>query len=288
MSAMTASQKTRHSHSSQEFAPARFNTLDFQLKTMRIFVSALITLLLIACQTLSYKNEVSDQSIIAVLDFKAIGISKSEVDGFADTLSSYIVASEQYQVINRQQIDKILQEAGFSYADCYGDEECQTEAGILLSANIIIIGELSKYGNWYEVNLKIFDVETGKILSEGANEFSSKDEMLEYSKMIIGNLPGLRTQLKRVDLIGDWAFVAYWSKGQGQKFTLSFKTNGRLDYIKGSTVEASGNWKRIENEIYFDVNNYSFWQGKIDDDKMSGTAKNKVGLTNEWSAVRHE
>ncbi len=76
-----------------------------------------------------------DTPIISVLDFKASGISKVEAEILVDYISSHIVESGKYIVIDRMQRETILEEIEFSASDCV-DEKCQIELGrLLLGAN---------------------------------------------------------------------------------------------------------------------------------------------------------
>ncbi|HAK46376.1 MAG TPA: hypothetical protein DCO79_10730 [Spirochaeta sp.] len=67
---------------------------------------------------------------------------------FVDFVSSHIVSTGNYRVIDRSQRQTILNEIQFSYEGC-SDETCQLEIGRLLSAKLIVIGSLGKLGEQY-------------------------------------------------------------------------------------------------------------------------------------------
>ncbi len=90
----------------------------------------------------------NEKSSISVLDFKASGISDAELVVFVDYITSHIVSTGLYRVIDRSQRESILKEIDFSLQDCT-DEACQVEVGRLLAAKAIVIGSLGKLGGQF-------------------------------------------------------------------------------------------------------------------------------------------
>ena len=131
-----------------------------------------------------------DKPLLSVLDFEASGISKAESRIFVDFVSSYIVASNKYRVIDRTQRETILQEIEFSLTDC-SDEKCQLEVGKLLSASQIIVGSIGKVGSWYILNMKLITVETGETVKTASDKYETIDALIEDSENLthafIGN-----------------------------------------------------------------------------------------------------
>ena len=72
----------------------------------------------------SWAQEPKAQPILAVLDFTVSGISAGEGGLFCDVLTSHLVRSGAYRVIDRRERDAILKEIEFSVSDC-SDERCQ-------------------------------------------------------------------------------------------------------------------------------------------------------------------
>jgi hypothetical protein len=85
---------------------------------------------LLALAAASWAEEPAERSILAVLDFTVKGISAGEAGLFGDMLTSHIVRSGHYRVIDRRERDAILQEIEFSVSDC-SDESCQLQVGRL-------------------------------------------------------------------------------------------------------------------------------------------------------------
>lgn len=117
---------------------------------------------------------------IAVLDLDNRGeFKQSEIKLFTDRVNAEIIKVERFIVIERQQIDEILNEQGFQQSGACSDQECLLEVGQLLAVQKVIGGSIGKVENMYPVNLKIIDVTTGKIETQVVRDFEgSKSDLL--------------------------------------------------------------------------------------------------------------
>ena len=93
--------------------------------------------------------QTDEKPLISVLDFRTSGISEAEVEVFVDFLSSHIIETNRFRVIDRMQRQALLKEMEFSYEDCT-DESCQLEIGRLLAANQIVVGSVGRVGERFE------------------------------------------------------------------------------------------------------------------------------------------
>ena len=121
--------------------------------------------------------------LISVLDFRASDISRAEVELFVDFMTSHIVETGRYRVLDRSQRQAILQEIEFSASDC-SDESCQLEIGRLLAANQIIVGSLGRIGGQYILNIKLLDVQTGEAMNSTSKVYTSIDNLVNDSKRL--------------------------------------------------------------------------------------------------------
>ncbi len=99
---------------------------------------------------------------IAVLPLHSNGISPSEALVLTDELRSVMVQSAKYTVVERNNMESILKEQGFQMSGCTSSE-CAVEAGKLLGVQKMVAGSVGKLGEIYNINLRLFDVATGKI-----------------------------------------------------------------------------------------------------------------------------
>jgi len=114
------------------------------------------------------------KEIIAVLDLDQIGLSDQEATILTQRLTTKLIALNKYQVVERNNMDKILKEQKFQHSGC-SDSECAVEIGQLLNSDYIILGSVSKFGKTYAIDARLIDVGLGKSLISA--EFSMKGEI---------------------------------------------------------------------------------------------------------------
>lgn len=107
--------------------------------------------------------DVGSMPSIAILDFEGIGVSNQEALILTKRTGTYLVQLGHHQVIERGQMEQILLEQDFQLTGCTSDE-CAVEIGRLLGAQQMLAGSIGKFGTSYTIDMKIIDVETGRVL----------------------------------------------------------------------------------------------------------------------------
>ncbi|GAB4363009.1 MAG: hypothetical protein Kow0042_00520 [Calditrichia bacterium] len=97
-------------------------------------------------------------------DLDVIGISKDYSSALINRLLTELFKSGKFDVLEREKILYILEEQGFQQTGCTSSE-CLIEAGRLLNVQQVIGGVVGKLGDIFSVELRMIDVETGKIIS---------------------------------------------------------------------------------------------------------------------------
>jgi TolB-like protein len=100
---------------------------------------------------------------IAVVDLQAAGISLVEAQTFTERLRSELVKSGQFTILERAEMEEILNEQGFQLTGCTS-AECAVEVGKLLNVRQICAGSVGKIGGVYSISARLIDVESGKII----------------------------------------------------------------------------------------------------------------------------
>lgn len=105
-----------------------------------------------------------DKARIAVLDLQGIGLSDEEVAALSERLREALLGTDRYIVIDRSQIQQILDEQALQQAVCSGDD-CATHLGELLGAKRVVGGKAVKLddGVWL-VSAVMVDVTTSQTL----------------------------------------------------------------------------------------------------------------------------
>ena len=99
---------------------------------------------------------------VAVLELDPNGVTEAEAKALSDRLRIEIFNAGFYEVMERDKMNRILDEMEFQLKGCTTDE-CAIEVGRLIGVRKIIAGSISKVGEFYTVSIRLIDVETSKI-----------------------------------------------------------------------------------------------------------------------------
>ena len=97
---------------------------------------------------------------MAVLDFAPRGISSLEAQTLTDRFATEINKTGAAILVDRNVVNEVMQEQGYSEAEC-SSEECAAEVGAMLGVQYMISGALGKLGETYTIDAKMFEVATG-------------------------------------------------------------------------------------------------------------------------------
>ena len=101
---------------------------------------------------------------VAVLDISGNfkDFSREDLSAIAGRFETELSKTGQLQVLERRNMDLILQEQGFQQSGACNSSECQVQVGQLLGVDRIITGTLTKVDKLYTLNLKMVDVGSGQ------------------------------------------------------------------------------------------------------------------------------
>ncbi len=133
---------------------------------------------------------------IAIMDFSAKGISVKDARTISELVRNDMINTSAYIVVERDQMNKILNEQGFQMSGCT-DDSCAVEAGKLLSASKILVGSIIKLGDKIIITGRIVDVEKGtadfseKVDAETVNDLDVAAERFvkRLTDRILGKKP---------------------------------------------------------------------------------------------------
>jgi len=114
---------------------------------------------------------------IAVTDFEANGFTSDEARVIASRTSQELIKRQSFTVLERAKMDQILKEQGFQLSGCTSDE-CVVEVGQLLGVQLMLAGSIGRFGELNIIDMRIIDVETGKIVKSTSYEIKGEKEIL--------------------------------------------------------------------------------------------------------------
>ena len=104
---------------------------------------------------------------IAIIDFEGISVSEADAKALTQRLTSEMIALEMYQVLERSEMKRLLEEQKFQYSSCV-DTKCAVEIGKMLGAKYMVVGSISKVGSTYSIDSRLIDVETSESYASGS------------------------------------------------------------------------------------------------------------------------
>jgi len=119
----------------------------------------IILLLIVGC--------VFAREYIAIIDFEGINVSGGDAKALTQRLTSEMIKLEVYQVLERSEMKRLLEEQKFQYSGCV-DIKCAVEVGKMLGAKYMVVGSISKVGRTYSIDSRLIDVETSESYVSGS------------------------------------------------------------------------------------------------------------------------
>ena len=133
----------------------------------------------------------SDKIPVAILDLEGRGISALEAATLTDRLRSEMVTVGAFVVVERGQMEMLLEEQGFQQTGCTS-AECAVEVGKLLGVQKMITGSIGKLGKLYTVDARMFDVQTGEIERVSKREHRGGIEgLIDLLEVVTKDLAGI-------------------------------------------------------------------------------------------------
>ena len=128
---------------------------------------------------------------VAILDFEGRGISQMEAQTLTDRLMSEMVNTNAVIMVERNQMEEIMQEQGFQQSGCT-TSECAAEVGALLGVQNMVSGSFGKLGNSYTIDAKMFSVSTGGTIRSVSKTYKGEvDGLLNIIEIVAWELVGL-------------------------------------------------------------------------------------------------
>lgn len=171
---------------------------------------------------------------LAVLEMDAEGISASEVRIISDRLRTALVKTGHFIVLERDKMNSVLQEQGFQQGGCVSDE-CVVEMGKLIGTQLMVAGSIGKIGQLYTFNVRIIDVESGRVLRTAIDDCrcpiedvltSSTDKI---AQLLIGNESAIeQKELKKAAQNSRFYFSPFL--GYGSEDSEKLGVGGKFGY----------------------------------------------------------
>lgn len=161
----------------------------------RVLLAILVVVLLRipaahAQPTAQPKGPTFEKEVVAVLDLNVSGAGAPLALAASIRLREELLRSGYFQLVDRQRLNRVLEEQALSQASCLGTD-CTIEVGRITGARIIMTGDLIQLseGTW-QISALMTDVETAEVLRAGSVYFegSPRDVLNEGVSRLVDNL----------------------------------------------------------------------------------------------------
>jgi TolB-like protein len=188
-----------------------------------------------------------DRFTIAIIELENIGkrARNNELGKIvSEMLTTNIVQSGNFDVVEREQLSKVLKELKLNQIGLV-DANSAKMVGKMLAADTILCGSVSEVGHFFDINVRLIDVEKAKIINAAVIEIKQGD--------FLNSIPVVRGELKieekiqaSLDLL-DTAIYSYSGihSGVQSNFNVVFpKTLKELvpDYLDRIPDPIEGSW----------------------------------------------
>ena len=141
------------------------------------------------------------KTTVAVLEFEGRGINQMESATLTDRLQSEMVNTNAIIMVERNQMEEILNEQGFQQSGCTS-AECAAEVGALLGVQNMVSGSFGLLGNTYTIDAKMFSVETGATVRSVSKTYKGDvDNLLTVIEVVAWELVGLKAPQDKLDIL---------------------------------------------------------------------------------------
>lgn len=147
----------------------------------------LALLLWFAIATPCFSAEPNEKTRIAVTPLEAKGAPAGLTDAITDLLTAEIVATGEFQVVERGQIKKILSEQALQQSGL-SEPEGAAATGKLLSVQRILVGSVAQFDFGKVVTIRLVNVETGKVEVSDRQVAESDKKLLAAVSVLSLNL----------------------------------------------------------------------------------------------------
>ncbi len=103
------------------------------------------------------------QPQIAVIEFQSKGVYGDVASALTDVLVLELFRQNHFSILERELLDKILDEQKFQLSGCTTNE-CLVEIGKLANVHFIVAGSVARIGQTYSINARMIDIETGQVI----------------------------------------------------------------------------------------------------------------------------
>lgn len=131
-------------------------------------------------------SQTMEVNTLAVYEFSGHGLGVSESKIVSDRIRGQIINAQAYKVVEREMMDKILEEQHLQLSGFIDESSYLVEVGRLLAVQYIVGGSVSRFGEMFTIEARIINVESGEIVkSVSEDHVGTLENMLIKTTQLI-------------------------------------------------------------------------------------------------------
>lgn len=132
----------------------------------------------------------ADKVRVVVFNFSPKGVEPLLAESVTENFVAALIEQRKFTFIERKELDKIFAELNLQSSEDF-DESSAVNVGRLAGADLVLLGNVTRIGDNYTINVRGVDIETGE--AKFAKRVTSDDiddllDMIEELVEIIGNV----------------------------------------------------------------------------------------------------
>lgn len=133
---------------------------------------------LLAFLALAAPTSAPPRTALAVMPLQSRTLDAEALDILSSTLASELMNTGVVRVMERSQMEKILQEQGFQKSGACDGSECAVEIGKILTVDRILLGSVGRFGTAHSLSLRLVDVQSGEVLRSVSRSMEGPQEAI--------------------------------------------------------------------------------------------------------------
>ena len=225
------------------------------------------------------------------MKFEGSGVDEITSKNITDRFSYELSKTRRFDIVEREMMDKILEEQKFQKSGCVADE-CAVEIGQLIGVSQIVAGSISKIEDFYSLNIKLIDVATGEIIYQDMDDYEGK--VTDFIKVTIKNIAmRMAAEASKGADQGDQTETQYASTRKGKVLFNLDQTNVAIFMDGQYNSRSSGKQVTLSiaegmHTVKFSLSGFKDWEKEINvlaDQELSYDVSLTSGMATQVEAT---
>lgn len=128
--------------------------------------------------------------LVAVMPLETNDVSPGEAQLLGDAIGTKLQETGTFRVMERSQMEKILNEQGFQQSGACNGTECAVQMGQILGIDRMVVGSVGKLGTAWVLNLRMVSVSTGEVVASSSRNQKGEiaDLLTELAPQAVSDL----------------------------------------------------------------------------------------------------